>query len=265
MARKKRLPEKGGRRIRLLLVWASGLMTVYSLIHSFFVGLLTTLPFIAVGLAGVLLALRWEGFCASLIWLRGRRWGRILTIVAVSLIASAFLIVAIISGFMVGAAVRPAPQNATLILLGCQVRGETPSMMLTRRMEAALIWLEENQDAVGVLSGGQGPGEWITEAECMRRWLTARGIPEERLFMEERSTSTFENIRFSKEVIEANDLPRTVAIATDGFHQLRAQTFAEREGLETGAVLARTPVSVLPFYWFREVVAIAIQVVLAAG
>ena len=111
-----------------------------------------------------------------------------------------------------------------------------------------------------LLSCGQGPGEDITEAECMRRWLVARGISGDRLALEEQSTSTLENIRLSKNVIEENGLSTNVAIATDGFHQHRAQTFAEREGMASGAVSASTPWYVFPFYWFREAVAIAVQI-----
>ena len=87
-----------------------------------------------------------------------------------------------------------APVSA-VIVLGAGVNGETPSLTLRTRIDAAAAYLEEHPDVPVVLSGGQGPGEAITEAECMRRALVRRGVDESRLYPEERSTSTQENLR----------------------------------------------------------------------
>jgi len=95
----------------------------------------------------------------------------------------------------------------------------------------------------------------------MRRWLVAGGIADDRFFLEEQSTSTGENIRFSANVIKENSLSANTVIATDGFHQHRAQVFAKREDITAGAVSSSTPLWLLPFYWFREVVAIVVQLV----
>ena len=110
-------------------------------------------------------------------------------------------------------------------MLGAGVNGETPSLTLRTRIDAAAAYLEEHPDVPVVLSGGQGPGEAITEAECMRRALVRRGVDESRLHLEERSASTEENLRFSREMLEGLgvDLTQRVAIVTSDYHLCRAR------------------------------------------
>ena len=246
---------------RILLGLLFGTALAFSILMSFVINFQSTLPFIVGCGICVLLAIFWKSFFGLLTLIRSKRGGKILTnIIAFLLFISAAIFI-VISGIMIASATRPAPSASTLIILGCQVRGEAPSLMLTKRLEAALPWLLDNEDALCILSGGQGPGENITEAECMRRWLVAKGIDKGRLLLEEQSTSTRENIRFSVEIIEENALSANIVIATDGFHQHRAQEFAKREALTAGAASASTPWWLLPFYWFREVVAIAVQLI----
>ncbi len=99
---------------------------------------------------------------------------------------------------------RKAPEQEAsyVIVLGAQVRGETPTLVLNARINAAAKYLVENPTAIAVASGGQGSGEAISEAEAIRRGLLRLGIAEERILMEDRSTSTAENLKFSAEVIQ---------------------------------------------------------------
>ena len=121
-----------------------------------------------------------------------------------------------------------------VIVLGAGVNGETPSLILWSRITAAAAYLEGHPDVPVVLSGGQGPGEAISEAACMRRELTARGVEEDRLLLEDRSTSTAENFAFSKEILEAHGIDTdtaVIAVVTSDFHCFRAHLIAQREGL----------------------------------
>ena len=153
-----------------------------------------------------------------------------------------------------------APVSA-VIVLGAGVNGETPSLTLRTRIDAAAAYLEEHPDVPVVLSGGQGPGEAITEAECMRRALVRRGVDESRLYPEERSTSTQENLRYSRAILEALgvDPARRVAIVTSDFHLCRARLMW---GGDTAAVPAHLP-SALYFqcltvnYFIREAFGLA--------
>ena len=143
-----------------------------------------------------------------------------------------------------------------VIVLGAGVNGETPSLMLQSRINAAAEYLNAHPDIPAVLSGGQGNGENITEAECMRRQLTAMGIGESRLLLEERSTSTAENFAFSKELLrQAGIDPETavVAVVTNDFHCFRAHLIAQREGLTVLDVPAEVPWLLLNAnYYVRE-------------
>ena len=87
-----------------------------------------------------------------------------------------------------------------VVVLGAHVKGDVPSKALELRLKAALKYARENEDTTLILSGGQGFGEDITEAKCMENYLTAHGISQERLVLEEKSTSTKENLKFSYEL-----------------------------------------------------------------
>ena len=82
----------------------------------------------------------------------------------------------------------------TVIVLGCKVNGSTPSKYLNDRCKKAAEYLKKNPDAVAILSGGQGSDEDISEAQCMENVLVKLGIEQSRLYKEDRSTSTSENI-----------------------------------------------------------------------
>lgn len=80
------------------------------------------------------------------------------------------------SGYMLTGLIQTGHRDETVLVLGCSVE-ERPSRMLRQRIEAATEYLEKNPDSKAVLSGGQGPDEKISEAECMRRELVHRGSP----------------------------------------------------------------------------------------
>ena len=107
-----------------------------------------------------------------------------------------------------------------IIVLGAGVNGESPSLALRCRIDAAYEYLSRNPETVAILSGGMGDREHITEAECMRRELCALGISEDRLIIEDRSTNTAENIEYSLSLIEGEY--DAVAIVTNNFHVFRA-------------------------------------------
>ncbi len=179
--------------------------------------------------------------------------GRILLTAAGVLVGISIIGALIISGFMVRAMNdKPDNKQTTLVVLGCQINGETPSRMLKRRLDAAYEYLSENKDVNVIVSGGQGSDEVTSEADVMRKYLLNKGIDESRIFMEDKSTSTEENIRFSKEIIEKEGLCKDITIVTDGYHQLRADIFAKREGMNSCNISAETEGWLLPTYWIRE-------------
>ncbi len=176
-----------------------------------------------------------------------------ITAITITAIAVALVILAtVISAFMLSAVNSPPPQNTTVIILGCKVKGERPSLMLSKRINAAYEYLSENPDTMCIVSGGQGSDEIMSEAECMKRELVKKGIAEERIIMEDKSTSTDENLRFSLEKMQENGLGGSVTIVTSEFHQLRAKMIASEYFPESYAVSAPTAWYLLPTYWVRE-------------
>lgn len=190
---------------------------------------------------------------------RAHKWARALRGVLITGYAVFTLFFAFESVLIVDAINATPPTDATLVILGCSVNGETPSQMLRLRIDAAESFMKENPESKAVLSGGQGPGEDITEALCMYRELTARGISADRLYMEDRSTSTRENVAFSKEIILRENLNTKVAVVSNNFHLYRASLSVKEAGLEFYSVSAFTPYPLLATYVMREYMGIIAQ------
>ena len=117
-----------------------------------------------------------------------------------------------------------------VVVLGAHVKGDVPSKALELRLKAALKYARENEDTVLILSGGQGFGEDITEAKCMENYLTVHGISKERLVLEEKSTNTKENLKFSDELTGCSQ--KNTGILSNNFHVYRAVKIAEKAGYE---------------------------------
>ena len=150
------------------------------------------------------------------------------------------------------------PEADWYIVLGAGLRGDRPSLTLRRRLIAASAYLKRYPDARGVLSGGRGLNEALTEAEVMRRYLVDDGIAPSRIFLEVRATSTYENLRYSKEVTAkagAREGDRICVVSND-FHLLRVRMLARRLGMDIQAMGAPTPWYLLPNVCLREYFAI---------
>ena len=103
------------------------------------------------------------------------------------------------------------------------------SSNLKYRIELAKEYLEENPETKVIVSGGQGHGEKISEAEAMYRYLIKNGIAKERIQKEEASVNTEENIKNS---IKTGALEKkTVIIVSNDFHVHRAVGIAKKLGL----------------------------------
>ncbi len=155
----------------------------------------------------------------------------------------------------------PIEQNDFIIVLGAQVRGETPSLTLQYRLDSAYEYLEENPQTLAILSGGQGPDEGISEAEAMRRYLVDKGISEERLILEDKSTNTEENLKYSFEIIENIKEESKVSIVTNRFHVLRGKLIAADLGKKVGGIGAKNYVYLIPNYYLREFFAVVKEIV----
>ena len=147
------------------------------------------------------------------------------------------------------------PKHADyIIILGARVKGEVPSLALQYRIDAAASYLKKNRESIAIASGGQGPGEDITEAEAIKRGLLAHGISSDRILLEDKSTDTVENIRFSKRLIP--QYLKTGLLVTNDFHLYRAKSIAKDQGLNLKGIPAETPTVAIPKSYVREYLAI---------
>lgn len=133
--------------------------------------------------------------------------------------------------------------NDYVIILGAKVKqGGVPSLSLKNRLDVAATYLKEHQHVMVIVSGGQGHDEDRTEASVMYDYLIEKGIAAERILLEEQSTSTYENILFSKALLPQNT--HTITIISNDFHLRRAIYIAKTLELEADAIAAKTPASV---------------------
>lgn len=117
-----------------------------------------------------------------------------------------------------------------MIILGAQVRGKRVTDSLKRRLDAAVIYLNQFPGTCAVVSGGQGEGEEITEADAMAEYLIRHGIDNKRIFRERKSTSTKENLLFSSRYLDLKK--NSVCIVSNGFHVYRASLIAQQLGYQ---------------------------------
>lgn len=148
-------------------------------------------------------------------------------------------------------------EEDALIVLGAGIRGEAVSVTLANRLDAAAEYAAQNQNALIVVSGGQGPQEAISEALAMERYLIASGVEPERIIKEDASTSTYENFLYSKEILDKTlKHPYKTAYVTNTFHLYRAGLAARAAGLDAAGCSARLEWYGVPVNYLREVLAV---------
>lgn len=187
----------------------------------------------------------------------------ILVIIGALVLIGAVLVVSAMIAIYRGAQGHEVSEDTPAVVLGCHVKDGRPSRILGERIDAAYEYLSSHPQAIAVLSGGQGEDEAISEAECMYRELTARGIDGSRLYKEKSSVNTPTNLRHSREILEevlgadsAWTENHEIALITSEFHCYRGCLHAKQEGLSPVAYASKTAMPyVIPFY-LREIVAV---------
>lgn len=181
-------------------------------------------------------------------------------IIFVSAVLVGSIIFLIVEGIIVKNGVAdPKPNADYMIILGAKVNGTVPSKTLRARVYGTKEYLEKNKNTKVIVSGGQGNGEDVTEAFAMKKLLINMGISENRIYMEEKSTNTEENIRFSKAMIEeqVKKKPYEVVIATSDFHIYRGISLAKKQGITNVSGCPSKPDKILMVhYYFREFFAV---------
>lgn len=158
---------------------------------------------------------------------------------------------------MYAAASTPPANLDYIVVLGANLNADgSPKETLRYRLDEAAAYLERNPETTCVVSGGQGSDEPCSEAESMTRYLEAAGVNASRVILEDRSTTTAENLRFSAALLDSPDA--SVGVVTNDFHVLRATRIARRQGLTSVyGISAPTNPLYLPQACVRECVALA--------
>lgn len=138
-----------------------------------------------------------------------------------------------------------------LVVLGAGLRGNSISASLLYRLETALDFHEMYPDVKIVVSGGQGKGENMAEALAMRNFLVDNGVDPSLIIIEDKSTNTYENFLYTKDVLEEETGKEdfTITIISNNFHMYRAKFLAKEVGFSTyGYPAPSHKASALVFY-----------------
>lgn len=180
-------------------------------------------------------------------WIRIAFWGTF---------AAGFGLFIVIEGLIISQMTAvPKEKCDYIVVLGAQIKGTGVSKALAERLDTAYDYIAENPDVKIIVSGGQGADEVTTEASVMKEYLVAKGVESERIMMEDRSTDTSENMKYSVGYID--DLNARVGIVSSNFHIYRAIKLARAQGLSQVSGIA-SPCNSLLFlnYMVRESVGI---------
>lgn len=176
----------------------------------------------------------------------GLKWplfARITRAVFTLCLAAGLVIVAVTEGLIIRASFgSPEEEVEYMVVLGAKIRPTGPSASLWDRIYAAYDYLAENPKVTAVVSGGQGPDEPMTEAWAMYDELVAMGIDPERIWVEDKATSTWENLHFSLDLIEEKTgrRPQKLGVLSSEYHLFRASLFTRACGVDFVGIPART-------------------------
>lgn len=179
---------------------------------------------------------------------------------------------------------RILPRRRTydyIIIHGAGLNGPRPTPLLAGRIDKALeLWGKQHQHGKFVVSGGQGADEVVSEAKAMRDYLLEKDVPLDAILMEDRSTTTWENLKYSIGIIN-NDRTAsantasvdaslssgsfaasttatecTTAVVTSDFHVFRCAEYAHNLGLKADGIGSHTKGWYWPTAFIREFIAI---------
>jgi uncharacterized SAM-binding protein YcdF (DUF218 family) len=141
-----------------------------------------------------------------------------------------------------------------VIVLGCGIWPDgRPTLALISRLDKSIEYYEKNPDITVIVSGGQGSNEPFAEASAMESYLLERGIPGNKIVIEDKSSSTRENFEFSRKLIDIPSGERVkIVFITNDFHVLRSRILAERFGFDAYSISAPTPKVIIFNSYLRE-------------
>lgn len=179
-------------------------------------------------------------------------WGLMLTIFSASILGVIIMVAMILTELE--SRVNDYHNIDYAIILGAGLKGDQVSNKLKIRLDAAIAQIK-NEDMQIIVSGGQGDDEVIPESQAMYNYLVKNGIDFHRIIQENNSTSTWENIAYSDEII--SQVPVNVVIFTSDYHMYRSKLLGKRVGWKVEGYACRNTFTVRLNYIIREIAALA--------
>lgn len=130
-----------------------------------------------------------------------------------------------------------------ILVLGAFIYNDRPSAALQSRLDTAIELLNENEDAVLIVCGGQGDNEIMPEAHMMQNYLLQHGFSADKILVEDTSKNTIQNIENAKELYNLENYK--TAVITNEFHLARARKLMKQSGLDAYGMPAKTPYTLL--------------------
>lgn len=117
-----------------------------------------------------------------------------------------------------------APADA-VIVLGAAVYKDVPSPVFRERINHAVNLFKSGAVKHIIFTGGFGEGEKLSEAAVAKKYAVKQGVPAERIFIEEQSRTTFQNLYFAKEIVDKQQFQK-VLLVSDPLHLKRVLVMA---------------------------------------
>ncbi|SEP50356.1 YdcF family protein [Amycolatopsis saalfeldensis] len=194
------------------------------------------------------------------LWFGHPQW---LVVVALSalLVAGylAFVFTALLLYSVLYSRVKRRARADAVIVLGSGLLGDRVPPLLASRLDRAVVFWRRCPEALVVVSGGQGPDELKSEAAAMAGYLVAAGVPAAQVVLEDRATTTDENLRYSVALLGERGFTGRVLAVTNNYHVFRTAVLARRLGLRLDVIGARTASYFVPSAFLREFVALLVQ------
>ena len=137
------------------------------------------------------------------------------------------------------------------------IDGEKVSKLLQERLDKAIFVYRKDPSPTKLIpSGGKGSDEKISEAEAMKRYLLEQGIPMSDIIMEDKSATTLENLKFSKDIIDSREGRKYTALVTSNYHVYRALRYCRKVGLKCKGIGSHVAFYYWPSALIREYIAV---------
>lgn len=156
---------------------------------------------------------------------KGRRWPVWLKTLLALVLAGCLCFGGLLAAVLTGAHDQVKGDPQIMVILGCQVKPWGPSILLQDRLDTALAYLQEHPGMTVVVSGGQGPDEPESEAQCMADYLTEHGVAGEQILLEDQSHNTDQNLRYTIGLLaeKGYDTTGDILVVSNGFHLTRVR------------------------------------------